>query len=71
MEFDSVSDIAAAVTLELSTESVRTIEQSPAYSLQSFLGDIGGNIGIFFGYSVIKVQFFDQKLMTSRQEFHT
>ncbi len=55
MKFHFDSDKASIVTLELSTESIRTLEQAPAYSLQSFLGDIGGNVGIFFGFSIMKL----------------
>ncbi len=51
---DEQSDKIALLTLELSTESIETIEQAPAYSFANFLGDIGGNVGIFFSSSILK-----------------
>ncbi len=55
MEFDNSSDVASVITLELSTESIRTLEQAPAYPWQNFLTGVGGNMAIFFGFSLTSV----------------
>ena len=57
IEIDPQGDNFAVVSLELSTESIRTVEKRPSYSWQDFIGDVGGNIGIFLGFSIIKLEF--------------
>ncbi len=56
IHLNSQDNTAAFLTLELSTESIQTIEQVPAYPLQGFFGDIGGNIGILFGFSIMNLK---------------
>ncbi len=41
------------LNIELSTEDIETLKGEPAYHLQGFLSDIGGNVGMFLGYSLI------------------
>ena len=47
----------AVIGLELSTEDVETVIEVPSYTVSSFLSDVGGNFGIFFGLSLLQRQY--------------
>ncbi len=43
--------------LELSTSDVETVLEVPANSLWDFVGNVAGNLGMFFGTSIYGLQF--------------
>ncbi len=54
--FRKLSDFGI-ITMELSTEDVETIKEVPSYTVFDFLSDVCGNVGMFFGLSLLKTQF--------------
>ncbi len=48
-------DKIGTITFQLSTEDVETETEVPAYTISSLLSDIGGNVGIFTGLSLLSV----------------
>ncbi len=54
------------VTLELSTEDTETVRDVPSYSVASFVSDIGGNLGMFFGFSLLRRQFSKERVGLSK-----
>ncbi len=48
---------AAILTLELSTGSVETMIEIPAFSPMGFIGNVAGNLGMFFGTALYNLAF--------------
>ncbi len=53
-------DPTGLLTLELATDEIQTVSETPAYSIQFLLNDFAGNVGMLLGTSLFGLLPFKQ-----------
>ena len=69
---EEAKDWFSYLTIRLENPNVLTIEDSYSYDIQSFVGEVGGTLGLFLGLSIFSfvgfVEYVLRKMYSERRE---